>query len=216
MEEYIRLLKRYLSLECACASSGRTGKNGSIYEYVQREFAYNSGRLEDCELSKQNVYDMYEYGVIYTDKPGAAFRAKDIITIDGHFAALKYVIDNCMGYHIGISSQDAREIHRRLNCGQDMTVDRAMYELTFRTPHNLKEIAEYHVDWIKLGADIKTARVIAFMQCLNANIIPFIIHEKNRNEYEDYFDNSIQLEQLLKKEQICFYRETESMVIDQI
>ena len=58
MEEYIRLLKRYLSLECACVSSGRTGKNGSIYEYVQREFAYNSGRLEDCELSKQNVFSI--------------------------------------------------------------------------------------------------------------------------------------------------------------
>lgn len=216
MEEYIRLLKRYLFLECDRTSSGRIGKNGGIYEYVQREFAYNSGRLEDCELSKQNVYNMYEYGVIYADKAGDVFRAKDIITVDGHFAALKYVIDNCMGYHIGISSQDAREIHRRLNCGQDMTVDCAMYELTFRTPHDLKEVAKYHVDWIKLGADIKTARVIAFIQCLNANIIPFIIHEKNRGEYEDYFDDSLRLEQLLKKEQICFYRETEPMVIEQI
>lgn len=97
MEEYIRLLKRYLFLECDRTSSGRIGKNGGIYEYVQREFAYNSGRLEDCELSKQNVYNMYEYGVIYADKAGDVFRAKDIITVDGHFAALKYVIDNCMG-----------------------------------------------------------------------------------------------------------------------
>ena len=216
MEEYIRLLKRYLFLECDRTSSGRIGKNGGIYEYIQSEFAYNSGWLEGCELSKQNVCNMYEYGVIYADKAGDVFKANDIITVDGHFLALKYVINNCMGYHIGISSQDVREIHRRLNCGQDMTVIRAMYELTFRTPHDLKEVAEYHVDWIKLGADIKTARVIAFIQCLNANIIPFIIHEKNRGEYEDYFDDSIRLEQLLKKEQICFYRETEPMVIDQM
>ena len=216
MEEYIRLLKRYLFLECERTSSGRIGKNGGICEYVQREFAYNSGRLEGCELSKQNVYNMYEYGVIYADKAGDVFRAKDIITVDGHFAALKYVIDNCMGYHIGISSQNAREIHRRLNCGQDMIVDRAMYELTFRTPHDLKEVAKYHVDWIKLGADIKTARVIAFIQCLNANIVPFIIHEKNKKEYENCFDDSIRLEELLKKEQICFYRETEPILVEQI
>lgn len=84
MEEYIRLLYRYLRFECACITN-RTGKNGGVYEYVQREFAYNSCGLEGCELSKKNVCNMYENGIIYADKQDEIFRAKDIIAIDGHF-----------------------------------------------------------------------------------------------------------------------------------
>ena len=213
MEEYIRLLYRYLRFECACITN-RTGKNGGVYEYVQREFAYNSCGLEGCELSKKNVCNMYENGIIYADKQDEIFRAKDIIAIDGHFLALKYVIDNCMGYHIGISSQDAREIHRRLNAGCDMKVDRDIHNLTYKTPHNLKEVAAYHVDWLKLGADAKTARVIAFIQCLNANIVPFIIHVENKDKYEKLLNNPEKLEQLFKLEQLQFYRETEPMVIE--
>ena len=67
MNKYIELFMRYLVLECACVTS-RTGKNGGIYEYVQCEFAYNSCRLEGCELSKKNVCNIYEHGIIYADE----------------------------------------------------------------------------------------------------------------------------------------------------
>ena len=97
-----------------------------------------------------------------------------------------------------------------------MKVDRDIHNLTYKTPHNLKEVAEYHVDWLKLGADAKTARVIAFIQCLNANIVPFIIHIENKDKYEKLLNNPEKLEQLFKLEQLQFYRETEPMVIEQV
>ena len=211
MNKYIELFMRYLVLECACVTS-RTGKNGGIYEYVQCEFAYNSCRLEGCELSKKNVCNIYEHGIIYADEQEQIFRAEDIITVDGHFAALKYAISNCMGYHIGISRQDIKEIHRLLYCGCDMQIDHDFSELTSKVPCNLKEISDYHAEWLKQGRDSKVARIITFIQCLNANIVPFIIHEENKAEYEDNCKETISLEIFFRKEQLRFYDETEAMV----
>ncbi len=172
MNKYIELFMRYLVLECACVTS-RTGKNGGIYEYVQCEFAYNSCRLEGCELSKKNVCNIYEHGIIYADEQEQIFRAEDIITVDGHFAALKYAISNCMGYHIGISRQDIKEIHRLLYCGCDMQIDHDFSELTSKVPCNLKEISDYHAEWLKQGRDSKVARIITFIQCLNEEQLRF-------------------------------------------
>ena len=60
------------------------------------------------------------------------------------------------------------------------------------------------------------ASIITFIQCLNANIVPFIIHEENKAEYEDNCKETISLEIFFRKEQLRFYDETEAMVIDQI
>ena len=56
----------------------------------------------------------------------------------------------------------------------------------------------------------KVACIIAFVQCLQADIAPFIIHAENKEEYEG------RLEQLFRVEQRRFYRETEPMVVDQV
>ena len=121
-----------------------------------------------------------------------------------------------MGYHIGISRQDIKEIHRLLYCGCDMQIDHDFSELTSKVPCNLKEISDYHAEWLKQGRDSKVARIITFIQCLNANIVPFIIHEENKAEYEDNCKETISLEIFFRKEQLRFYDETEAMVIDQI
>lgn len=215
MNKYIELLMRYLVLECACVTS-RTGKNGGIYEYVQCEFAYNSCRLEGGELSKKNVCNMYEHGIIYADEQEQIFRAEDIIAVDGHFAALKYAISNCMGYYIGISQQDIKEIHRLLYCGCNMQIGHDFSELTSKVPCNLKDISDYHAEWLKQGRDSKVARIITFIQCLNANIVPFIIHEENKTEYESSCKKITSMEAFFEKEQLRFYEETKPMIIDLI
>lgn len=56
MKEYIRLLYRYLLLECACVTS-RIGKNGGVYEYVQREFAYKA----EMSMIKEKGNFWYSY-----------------------------------------------------------------------------------------------------------------------------------------------------------
>ena len=46
----------------------------------------------------------------------------------------------------------------------------------------------------------KVARIIAFVQCLQADIAPFIIHTENKEEYEGRLDSQARLEQLFRVE----------------
>ena len=107
------------------------------------------------------------------------------------------------------SDDDMQEIQRRLGAGQSIPGE-------IEKPGTLRDIAAFHIDWIKAGGDEKTARIIVFMQCLQADIAPFIIHAENKTEYESRLDDAARLEQFFRVEQRQFYRETEPMVIDQV
>lgn len=205
MNEYIKKLKQQLLFEGACVTS-RCGRGGGIYEYVQREFAYNECKMSGGELSKRNVISMFESGLIYADKDEMLFRAEDIINADRIFAALQYVITECMH---DMTGEDIQEIQRRLGTEQNIPGET-------ERPKTLRDIAAFHIDWISAGGDTKTARIIALMQCLQADIIPFIIHAEDREEYESRLNDAARLEQFFKTEQRQFYRETEPMVVDQV
>lgn len=205
MNEYIRRLKQMLLFDGSCVTS-RCGRGGGVYEYVQREFAYNECKMDGGELSRRNIGSMFESGLIYAAEDEMLFRAEDIINADMHFAALQYAITECMH---DITGEDMQEIQRRLGAGHNIPGE-------IESPKTLREIAAFHMDWIKAGGDEKSARIIAFMQCLQADIIPFIIHAENKTEYESRLDSPERLEQFFRVEQRQFYRETEPMVIDQV
>lgn len=205
MKEYVRKLRQMLLFEGSCVTS-RCGRGGGVYEYVQREFAYNECKMSGGELSRRNIINMFESGLIYADEGEMLFRAEDIINADRHFAALQYAITECM---YDMTCEDIQEIQRRLGVGQNIPGK-------IEKPKTLREIAAFHIDWIKAGGDAKTARIIALIQCLQADIIPFIIHAENKTEYESRLDSPERLEQFFKTEQRQFYRETEPMVIDQV
>ena len=206
MDEYMRKLKRQLLFEGSCVMS-RCGRGGGVYEYVQREFAYNEGKLDGGELSKQNIINMFESGLIYANEGEMMFRAEDIINADRHFAALQYAITECI---YSLSGGDIQEIQMRLGTGQNILGN------IEEQPKTLRDIAVFHIKWINAGSDAKTARIIAFMQCLQADITPFIIHVENKEEYERRLDSPARLEQFFRVEQRRFYRETEPIVIDQV
>lgn len=211
MNEYIRKLRQMLLFEGSCVTS-RCGRGGGVYEYVQREFAYNECKMDGGELSRRNIGSMFESGLIYADKDEMLFRAEDIINADRTFAALQYAITECMH---DMTGEDIQEIQRLLGTEQNVPGE-------IEKPKTLRDIAAFHIDWIKAGGaekpvcDAKTARIIALMQCLQADIIPFIIHAENKEEYESRLDSPERLEQLFRVEQRQFYRETEPLVIDQV
>lgn len=205
MNEYVRKLRQLLLFEGSCVTS-RCGRGGGVYEYVQREFAYNECRMDGGELSKRNITSMFESGLIYAAEDEMMFRAEDIINADRVFAALQYAITECM---YDMTGEDIQEIQRRLGAEQNIPGK-------IEEPKTLRDIAARHIEWIKAGGDEKTARIIAFMQCLQADIAPFIIHAKNKEEYESQLDSPERLEQFFRVEQRQFYRETEPMVIDQV
>lgn len=205
MNEYIRRLRQQLLFEGSCVTS-RCGRGGGVYEYVQREFAYNECKMYGGELSRRNIINMFESGLICAAEDEMMFRAEDIINADRTFAALQYAITECMH---DITGEDIQEIQRRLGAWQNIPGE-------IEQPGTLRDIAAFHIDWIKAGGDEKTVRIIALMQCLQADIIPFIIHAENKEEYESRLDDAARLEQFFRVEQRQFYRETEPMVIDQV
>ena len=211
MNEYVKKLKQRLLFEGSCVTS-RCGRGGGVYEYVQREFAYNECRMGGGELSKRNITSMFESGLICAAEDEMMFRAEDIINADRHFAALQYAITECMH---DMTGEDIQEIQRRLGVGQSIPGE-------IEKPKTLRDIAAFHIDWIKAegaektACDTKTARIIALMQCLQADIAPFIIHAENKTEYESRLDSPERLEQFFRVEQRRFYKETEPLVIDQV
>lgn len=205
MNEYIRKLRQQLLFEGSCVTS-RCGRGGGVYEYIQREFAYNECKIDGGELSRRNICSMFESGLIYAAEGEMLFRADDIINADRIFAALQYVITECMH---DMTGEDIQEIQIRLGAEQNIPGET-------ERPKTLRDIAAFHIDWIKAGGDTKTARIIDFMQCLQADIIPFIIHAENKEEYESRLDDAARLEQFFRLEQRRFYKETEPLVIDQV
>lgn len=205
MNEYVRKLRQLLLFEGSCVTS-RCGRGGGVYEYVQREFAYNECRMDGGELSKRNITSMFESGLIYAAEDEMMFRAEDIINADRVFAALQYAITECM---YDMTGEGIQEMQRRLGAKQNIPGE-------IESPKTLRDIAAFHIEWIKAGGDEKSARIIAFMQCLQADIAPFIIHAENKTEYESRLDDAARLEQFFRVEQRQFYRETEPMVIDQV
>lgn len=205
MNEYIRKLKKILLFEGSCVTS-RCGRGGGVYEYVQREFAYNECRMDGGELSKRNIISMFENGLIYADKEEMMFRAEDIINADRHFAAMQYAVTECIH---DMTGEDIREIQRRLGTRQNIPGE-------IVKPETLRDIAARHIEWIKAGGGEKAARIIALIQCLQADVTPFIIHAENKEEYESRLDDAARLEQFFRVEQRRFYKETEPMVIDQV
>ena len=206
MNEYIRKLKQQLLFEGACVTS-RCWRGGGVYEYIQREFAYNECRMDGGELSKRNITSMFESGLIYADEDEMMFRAEDIINADRVFAALQYAITECM---YDMTGEDIQEIQGRLGVWQNIPGK------IKKRPGTLRDIAARHIEWIEAGGDAKTARIIAFMQCMQADIAPFIIHAENKTEYESRLNDAARLEQFFRVEQRRFYKETEPMVIDQV
>ena len=205
MNEYIRKLRQMLLFEGSCVTS-RCGRGGGVYEYIQREFAYNECKMDGGELSRRNIGSMFESGLVYAAEDEMLFRAEDIINADRTFAALQYAITECM---YDMTGDDIQEIQRRLGAKQNIPGE-------IESPKTLRDIAASHIEWIKAGGNEGTARIIALMQCLQADIAPFIIHAENKMEYESRLNDAARLEQFFKTEQRQFYRETEPMVIDQV
>ena len=142
MNEYMEKLRQQLLFEGSCVTS-RCGRGGGIYEYVQREFAYNECRMDGGELSKRNITSMFESGLIYAAEGEMLFRAEDIINADRHFAALQYAITECM---YDMNGEDMQEIQRRLGVGQNIPGE------IEEKPETLRDIAARHIEWIEAGS----------------------------------------------------------------
>ena len=190
-----------------------------IYGVTQREFAYNSNRIEGSRLSIEQTASLFETGTIMGD--GEVYRSKDIEETNGHFlmfnlalqtieemlsetlvkqfhAALKQGVfeDRANGYPIG-------EYKSRMNVVWDIEtvrpdqVQEKMSELLEdynKGEKSLSDIAKLHAKYEKIhpfqDGNGRTGRMILFRECVKNAIIPFVIRNENKDEYTHFLNTA--------------------------
>lgn len=208
-EHYIFNLKRLLQYEAS-----QQGRMGGVYDYTQKKFACYSIRRAGGSLSEANVSRIYDTGCFWADEPGEQFSAEEIMQTEACFYAVRFCIE-----HMGetITTEYAEEIQRRLYPGAPayMTEDLKTLIIGNKAPRKLKDIASFHIQYVQHSGDSRTASLISYMQCINANLIPFIIHPENQALYERYMIvDADKFCHLLHVEQNRYREETEPLVMD--
>lgn len=208
-EHYIFNLKRRLQYEAS-----QPGRMGGVYDYTQKKFAAYSIRRAGGSLSEANISRIYDTGHFWADEPGEQFSAEEIIQTEACFYAFRFCIE-----HIGetITPENAEEIQRRLYPGAPayMTEDLRALIIGNENPKELRDIANFHIQYVQHGGDSRTAFLISYTQCINANLTPFIIHPENQAFYERYMRvDADKFCHLLHVEQNRYREETEPLVMD--
>lgn len=182
-----------------------------VYGFTQREFAYNSNKIEGSKLSKDQTASLFSTGTIYAD---GIYRAKDIEETSGHFALFNFMLktlednlseeliknfhkilkqgvfeDIANGYAIG-------DYKTRANVVNDIQtilpkdVPAAMRKLLERYGNSnktLDDLAEFHALYEAIhpfqDGNGRTGRMLLFRECLNNNLTPFIVRDSNKLQY---------------------------------
>lgn len=208
-EHFVSKLKRRLQYEAS-----QPGRMGGVYDYTQKKSALYSIRRVGGSLSEANVSRIYDTGCFWADKPGEQFKAEEIEQVEGCFYAFRFCVE-----HIGepITPEYAEEIQRRLYPGAPvyMTEELRAIIIGNGNPRKLRDIANFHIQYVQHGGDSRTASLISYTQCINANLTPFIIHPENQAFYERYMRvDADKFCHLLHVEQNRYREETEPLVMD--
>ena len=208
-EYFVSNLKRLLQYEAS-----QPGRMGGVYDYTQKKFALRSIRRAGGRLSEANVSRIYDTGCFWADETGEQFKAEEIERTEACFYAFRFCIE-----HMGetITPEYAEEIQRRLYPGAPvyMTEDLKTLIIGTKAPEQLGDSAAFHIQYVQHGGDSRTASLISYMQCINADLIPFIIHPENQAFYERYMKvDAGKLCHLLHVEQNRYREETEPLVMD--
>ena len=208
-EYFVSNLKRLLQYEAS-----QPGRMGGVYDYTQKKFASYSIRRAGGSLSEANISRIYDTGCFWADEPGEKFKAEEIEQAEACFYAFRFCIE-----HMGeaITPEYVEEIRRRLYPGAPVYMTDNLRALIIgnKKPEQLRDIANFHMQYVQHGGDSRTASLISYTQCINANLTPFIIHPENQALYERYMRvDTDKFCHLLYVEQNRYREETEPLAIE--
>lgn len=200
-----RLIKTF------CMERGNNIRSG-VYGLTQREFAYNSNKIEGSRLTKEHTSSLFDTGSVYI--VDGEYRAKDVEEATGHFVMFNGMLDTlsqslsqdlikyfhkCQkqgvfedianGYAIGDYKKRVNyvgdiETSHPSKVVEDMTSLLYSYSSTIKSLENL---AVFHVRYEEIhpfqDGNGRTGRMILFRECLINNITPFIIRDVNKSRY---------------------------------
>lgn len=195
------------------AAEKRVGHRGGLYHKLQIDLAYNSNRIEGNSLTHDQTRYIYETNTIGVNisKNEEAIKVNDVIETVNHFRCLDYVIDTCseplsldylkrLHYILknGVVDNYAviGEFKKEPNYVGDMetaspaAVGERLNKLIKyygTTKLDLYDIAEFHVEYERIhpfyDGNGRTGRLIMLKQCLENNVLPFVIKDENKIFY---------------------------------
>ena len=179
-----------------------------IYEYLQVNLAYSSSRMASNRLTCEQVEDLYR-----TNKLRVAFeptKVDDIIEIMNHFICTKEMVDTIAEplsaslirrYHHCLTYGTYSDKKHQIGVGEYRKGPDKLGVSARQIPSKLDElIRDYEGDSIDFDAILdfhvrfekihpfddyngRVGRIIIVKECLRHGIIPFIIDDKHRGEY---------------------------------
>ena len=185
-----------------------------IYAITQRVFAYNSNRIEKNELDEEQIKALFEEGTLEKgDICARAKDVEETIghfnmfikmlktcrqpltekLIKEYHYALKAGVfeDMANGYNIGeyknrINTIKGNNTTHPAKVGEEMC--KLLNWYNSQNKINLYILAQFHAQYEKIhpfqDGNGRTGRMILFKECLKNGIVPFIIEDNNREEYE--------------------------------
>lgn len=179
-----------------------------VYGMIQREFAYNSSKIDGNALSKEQVFNLFNS--VSLDMLDTSYSIKDMEEINGHFAMFDEML---LTIDSQLSEEIIKKFHKLLKNGvlsnsvigdyknrenfigsvetthPDKVQDemKSLISLHNNREKTLESLAVFHVAYQCIhpfqDGNGRTGRMILFRECLVNDITPFIIRNKNKSEY---------------------------------
>ena len=179
-----------------------------IYEYLQVNLAYSSSRMASNRLTREQVEDLYR-----TNKLSVSFeptKVDDIIEIINHFACVREMVDTIMEplsaslirrYHYCLTYGTYADRKHQINIGEyrknpnklgitakhiSGKLDKLIQAYEDK-PIDFDSILDFHARFEKIHPfddyNGRVGRLIMLKECLRHNIVPFIVDDKHRGDY---------------------------------
>ena len=206
--EPIAVETKQSSLVTQIKAQRKKNNHFGIYEYLQVNLAYSSSRMASNRLTREQVEDLYR-----TNKLSVSFeptKVDDIIEIMNHFICTKEMVDTIAEplsaslirrYHHCLTYGTYSDKKHQIGVGEYRQGADKLGVSARQIPSKLDElIRDYEEDSIDFDAILdfhvrfekihpfddyngRVGRVIIVKECLRHGIIPFIIDDKHRGEY---------------------------------
>lgn len=182
-----------------------------VYALTQREFAYNSNKIEGSRLTKEHTNSLFDTGSIYSE---GEYRAKDIEEATGHFVMFNAMLDTlkeplsedlikyfhkCLkqgvfedianGYAIGEYKTRVNYVGeiQTAHPSQVAALMKELLEQYNQKVKNIETLAWLHAHFEKIhpfqDGNGRTGRILLYRECLVHQICPFLIRDENKARY---------------------------------
>lgn len=210
-----------------------------IYGLTQREFAYNSNKIEGSTLTEKQTSFLFETGTILASDE--VYKARDIEETRGHFLMF---IEMLKTWNEALTEGMIKKYHFRLKSGvfedlangypigeyknrRNMVSDivtalpnevegrmkELLHEYESQEERGLYELAKFHAEYEKIhpfqDGNGRTGRLLLYKECLRNGLVPIIIQDANKGAYYAAL-NKAQTEADFKQLMELFVKEQEA------